>query len=297
MKPRVLPIDIEIFELAEELFHTSALLRAYPFLAVQAEQFEPFHGDWFALLQAEIMLLRARREADARVINIDNHFDFLCTAISNTLLAENGNKREDPRYQRYFGAVPASKLKRPVLGAQLGEMRKWVTSLTGAESSTALQAWGAQLATRVTDADGAILTQAEAEQQQADFEVGARKGFIDRLNAHRQVLHGQLAELPHSHPEWHLSSDFAHRFFLRETGSRRLTIPELEEKLLQLNAKVRKYETQLAELIEDQEAQERLRAEAEEAEVEEELAEIERQRADAAARLAAIQARRASRTP
>jgi hypothetical protein len=292
MKPRVLPIDMEIFELAEELFHTSSLLRAYPFLSAQAEQFEPFHTGWFSLLQVQIALLRARREANARVIGVDNNFDFLCTAISNTMLAENGNNRKDPVYDRFFGKVPASKLKRPVLGEQLDEMRKWEPWLTGPESSTALQAYGAQLATLVTEADEAIRAKREAEQQEADFEIGARKGFIDRFNAHRQVLYGQLAELPHSHPERNLSSDFAHRFFLRETGSRKLTIPELEEKLLGLNAQVRKYEAQLAALVEDQEAQARLRDEAEEAEAEEELDEIERQRAEAAERLDAIRARK-----
>lgn len=295
MKPRVLPIDMDIFELAEELFHTSSLLSAYPFLSAQAEQFEPFHAEWFGILQAQIALLRARREADARVINIDNYFDFLCTAISNQMLAENGNNRQDPTYRRYFGTVPASKLKRPVLGEQLDEMRKWVPSLTSPESSLALQASGQQLGARVTEADEALRAQREAEQQEADFEVGARKAFIDRLNAHRQVLYGQLAELPHSHPEWHLSSDFAHRFFLRETGTRRLTIPELEEKLLQLDAKKRKYEAQLAALIEDQEEQVRLRDEADEAAAANELAEAERQRAEAAERLAAIQGRRKSR--
>jgi hypothetical protein len=222
-------------------------------------------------------------------------FDFLCTATSNQMLAENGNNRKDPVYDRFFGSVSASKLKRPVLGEQLDEMRKWVPWLTSPESSPALQACGAQLATRVTEADEAVRAQREAEQQEADFEVGARKAFIDRLNAHRQVLYGQLAELPHSHPEWNLSSDFAHRFFLRETSSRRLTIPELEEKLLRLNAKVRKYETQLAELIDDQEAQARLHDEAAEAEAAEELATFERQRAEAAERLAAIQVRRSSR--
>jgi hypothetical protein len=297
MKPRVLPIDMEIFELAEELFHTSALLRAYPFLSTQAEQFEPFHTGWFSLLQVQIALLRARREADARVISVDNSFDFLCTAISNTMLAENGNNRKDPVYDRFFGSVPASKLKRPVLGEQLDEMRKWVPWLTSPESSTALQAYGAQLATRVTEADEAVRAQREAEQQEADFEVGARKAFIDQLNAHRQALYGQLAELPHRHPEWHMSSDFAHRFFLRETSHRKLTIPELEAKLLQLNAQVRKYEAQLGELIEDRDEQARLRDEADEAEAAEELAALERQRAEAAERLAAIQIRRMSRKP
>jgi hypothetical protein len=297
MKPRVLPIDMEILELAEELFHTSSLLRAYPFLSVQAEQFEPFHTDWFGILQVQIALLRARREADARVISVDNDFDFLCTATSNTMLAENGNNRKDPVYDRFFGSVPASKLKRPVLGEQLDVMRRWVPWLTSPETSPPLQAYGAQLATRVTEADAALQAQRAAEQQEDDFEIGARKGFIDRFNAHRQVLYGQLAELPHSHPEWNLSSDFAHRFFLREPGSRRLTIPELEEKLLRLNAQARKYEARLAELVEDQEAQARLRDEADEAAAAEELAAFERQRAEAAERLAAIQVRRTSRKP
>jgi hypothetical protein len=295
MKPRVLPTDMAIFDLGEELFHTSALLRAFPFLATHAAQFEPFHPDWLALLQQEIDLARAVREAEARVISVDNDFDFLCMAISGTLLAENGNDRKTPVYLRYFGDAPPSKLKRPVLGPQVVVMRGWVSSLTSAEASPALQEYGRQLAARVVDADAATRALTEAEHRRADFEILERKAFIDRLNGHRQVLYGQLAELPHRHPEWHLGNDFAHRFFLRDPGTRRTSIPELEETLRRLRARVRKHEARLAALLEHEEREARLRDEAELAAARDELTEIERQRAEAAERLAAAQARRTSR--
>ncbi|HWN67462.1 MAG TPA: hypothetical protein VNM90_07460, partial [Haliangium sp.] len=189
------------------------------------------------------------------------------------------------------------KLTRPVLGAQLAVMRTWVTSLTSAESSPALQAYGQQLAACVADADAAVRALAEAERQRADFAIGERKTFIDRLNGHRQVLHGQLAELPHSRPAWNLSSDFAHRFFLRDPGPRKPSIAEQEATLQRLRAKVRKHEATLAGLREEEESKARMRDEAEVARAEEELAEIERQRARVAERLAAAEARRKSRKP
>lgn len=295
MKPRTLPLDIPIFELGEELFHTSALLRSYPFLAAQAQQFEPFFPDWLALLQREIALLRARREAEARVINVDGHLDFLCMAISGTILTENGNDRRSPVYRRYFGAAQPSRLKRPVLREQLDVMRRWVRSLL--ESSPALQDYGQQLAARVADADAAVAALAEAKRQQADFAIGERKAFVNRVNGHRQTLHGQLAELPYVQPELHLSADFAHHFFLRSPGKRKPTVPELEDTLARLRARVRKHEAQLAELREQEEKRARMRDEAEVARAQEELAEIERQRARVSARLAAAEARRSARKP
>ncbi len=296
MKPRILTVDTPIFDLGEELFHTSALLGSFSFLTAQAARFEAFHPEWLALLQLEIALMRALREAKARVINADNHLDFLCMAIAGTILTENGNDREAPLFERYFGQAVPSKLKRPVLGEQLAVMRTWVTSLASSESSPALQAYGPQLAACVADADVAARALAEAERERADFEIGERKLFIDRLNGHRQALYGQLAELPHSRRELHLSSDFAHRFFLRDPGPRKPSIADVEETLQRLRARVRKQEAKLAALLEEEAKRARLRDEAEVARAEEELAEIERRRAEVAGRLAEAEARRKSRT-
>jgi hypothetical protein len=111
----------------------------------------------------------------------------------------------------------------------------------------------------------------------------------------RQVLFGQLAEVPIKHPEHNLPIDFAHRFFLRRTGPRKPTIPVVEQKILRLRERLRKQEELLAALIDEAETEARLREDAEVAEVEAELTALQQQQAETEARLAALKAQRRTR--
>ncbi|WP_428261219.1 hypothetical protein [Haliangium sp.] len=297
MKPRTLAIDIPILALGEEMFHTGAMLAAYPFLTAQVEQYTPLFDEWNQIMTQELDLLREQSAAEARVITVDDTLDYLCMAISSTLLAESGGRRGDPHYQRYFGAAPPSRLKRPILGRQLEVMRTWVPSLTAPESSEALRNYGGQLAEAITSADAAVAVLIEAKRKQADFEVGPRKRFIDKLNAHRLRLYGELGEMPLAHPEQRLSRDFGYRFFLRGQGSHPPTVAELEHKILRTRDRLTRYEEQLARLIEEQErdAESRHRAEIVEnsnrlAALEAEQARLELEQAEVAARLAELRA-------
>lgn len=276
-------------DVAEEIFYTTARLRAYPFLQTQADQHEALLVDWSQVSQQEMDLIRAIMVAAARKGVVDERLNGLSSAIAGTLLIENGNDRHAPEFQRYFGNMQPSRFNRPVLGEQLATMRTWTPSL--AEGSPALQGYGAQLTECVADADAVIVEEAEAGRRLADFQIGARKGFIVRVNGHRQGLYGQLAELPHTQPALELPADFAHHFFLRESSPRRPTIPALERKIGRLRGQLERAEEQLARLIEEGEAEAREREQVELAEAAEELAALEQQRAEAAARLAELQAR------
>lgn len=295
MKPRVLPIDMPLRDVAEEIFHTTARLRSYPFLQTQADQHEALLPDWRQLTQDELDLVRELMIVEARKGVVDDELNRLSMSIAGTLLVENGQERGSPAFIRYFGSVQPSRFNRPILGAQLVSMRTWVQSLL--QSSPALQNYGIQLAQVVIDADTVVQAESEAQRRLADFELGPRKAFIDRYNGLRQVLYGQLAELPHTRPELGLPRDFAHRFFLRATSPRRPTIATLENDIARLRTQLQKAEEQLARLIEDSQAETRLREDAELAEAADELAALEQQRAQAAARVAELQARRNPPSP
>jgi hypothetical protein len=277
-------------EVVEELFHTTTRLRSYPFLQTQADQHEALLPPWTQLTQAELDIIRALMEAEARKVVVDDRLDVVSTGIGGTVLIENGGDRSSPVFVRYFGTVQPSRFKRPVLGEQLATMRTWVLSLL--QSSPALQAYGVQLAAVVVEADAVVQAESEAQRRLADFQLDERKEFIDRYNGLRQVLYGQLAELPHTRRELELPRDFAHRFFLRATSQRRPTIATLENDVARLRTQLQKAEGQLARLLEETAAETRLREDAELAEAADELAAIEQQRAEAAARLAELQARR-----
>jgi hypothetical protein len=292
MKPRTLPVTLRISRLAEEIIHTTSLLRAYPFLAGEVATFDALLVEWLKLLQQENALMGEQSDAEARAIVIDDAVDFLCVAISATLLAESGGNRKSAAYQRYFGTTRPSALKRPVLGQQLETMRTWPPSLTDAASSPALQQYGKQLAERVIEGDAAVAALSEAGRKRADFDLGPRKAFVDRLNAARHVLYGRLAELPHKHPARNLPRDFARRFFLRDERRTTPTIGEVEQSILRLRERLQKQEELLARLVEQEEAEMQLREDAELMAAEEALEAAERQAAEAAERLEALRAQR-----
>ena len=292
MKPRLLLNDTPVDELSEELFHTTAHLQAYPFLQPQTIQHEATIVDLNLLVQIEISLLRALMHAEARMVVVDGHIDILASAIDGTIRVENGRDRKSLVHQRYFNNVQPSRFKRPLLGEQLESMREWIPSLTAPQSSPTLQGYGTQLAERVVEADGTVRAEADARRNLAAHELGARKVFIDRLNAMRQALYGQLAELPHSRPDLSLPPDFAFRFFLRDARPRKQTITTLERDITRLQGKLQRAETELARLVEEAAAETRHYEDTELAEAEAELAELEQQRVEAAARIADLQARR-----
>ncbi|GAB4514038.1 MAG: hypothetical protein Tsb0020_32430 [Haliangiales bacterium] len=273
------------------MFHTSALLSSYPFLSELSAQFDALYEGWNTLFEQELALLRRQRAAEASVIVVDEALDFLCAAIAATILAESGGDRKSVTYQRYFGAARPSQLKRPVLGKQLDVMRSWIPSLSAADSSAALREYGQQLAERVAEADAAVIALAEAEREQADFEVGGRKRFIDDLNATRMRIHGEIAELAHRSTERRLSGNFPRRFFLRGRVAARTSINDLERKVLRARERLRRYEDQLARLIEDEERADDKRQDAEVEAAQAAMDELERQQAALAAQQAEISER------
>jgi hypothetical protein len=292
MKPRILAVDTPIQELIEEIFHTGACLRAHPFLTAQAAQMDGMRVEWARIHALELELVREQHEAEAYALAMGHVLDVLCTAIAGVLLIDCGGDRKAPVYLRYFGEIPPSKLRRPVLGQKLAVMREWPLSLTGPNHSPAVQAYGQQLAERIPAADAAARVLAEVEGKRADFVVGPRKAFVDELNALRQVLYGQLAEIPLRRPELNLGRDFAYHFFLRDTRNRKPSIAELEQQVERDRARLRRHEAELARRLAEEERAARKRAAAELSEAESALAAAEEARAEAAARLASLRAQR-----
>jgi hypothetical protein len=174
-------------------------------------------------------------------------------------------------------------------------MRTWVPSLL--QSSPALQAYATRLTQVVADADAVLQADADARRDLADFHIGARKVFIDEVNAFRHALYGELTELMHGRPELGLPRDFAHRFFLRDTGPRRPTIATLERDVTRLRGQLQRAEEQLARMIEEAEAEARQRVDVELTAAQEALALAEQQRAAAAALVAEVEARRKAPQP
>ena len=290
-KPRILPVEISGLDLEREISHTRSRLSAYAFLAALVGPYDAMLASWLPHFQEELALERDILDAEAAVVAIDDRLDALAYRISNTLLAELDGKRSNPVYQHYFKEAP-SRMRRPVLGAQLETMRGWVESLTDAQSSAALKACGQELGGVVQEADEASKRLGKAQKALDKFkEIGPRKEFVDQLNALRQATHGQLAEMPFNQPGLKLLRDFPMRFFLRDTSNRKPTMAEVEQTVLRLREQLKRQEELLTRLAEEAEEEARVGEEEEVRAAEEALQAVERQREEAERRVEEVRAR------
>ncbi len=81
----------------------------------------------------------------------------------------------------------------------------------------ALAALAPVLVDLIARADAAIAQHLAADQALKDFDMlGGKKTLIDGYNVLRQTAYGQLAAIPHAHPNAMLPANFADRFFRHE---------------------------------------------------------------------------------
>jgi chromosome segregation ATPase len=163
-------------------------------------------------------------------------------------------------------------------------MTKWPESFSKSEHAS-LQALGPELVPLLAEGSAAAAGKKSAERQRDEFrDLGARKRFIDRVNAARKEAYGSLSTLPHKHTG--LPSSFADQFFRRDTTAGEVdeepTIEEIEQEVASLRAQLEERERLLDQLKEaaTQAAtreQERAAAEAKLAQLEQEMADKQRE--------------------
>ncbi len=216
MAPPTLSTNHSLETLFDEMFFTATTLGADPHAATSAVAFSAFlQKDWQPVAERERALRCGVLLAQAAVGSLDARLDTWVDRFHHTLLMSTGNRRDVPQYQRYFGALPPSLLKRPVLGAQLETVAAWLPSIQSG-SDAALTALGKELDGLVTDGQQAEAGLDLARSVVKDFrEVGARRALFDKANALRQTTFGELAGWVHDHPEKNLDPDWADGFFRR----------------------------------------------------------------------------------
>ena len=171
-------------------------------------------------------------------------------------------------------------------------MKKWLLSLTKSNHAE-LTALVPELTALLTEADTVKAARDGALHAKREFrDVGERQAWLDRLNAARKDVYGQLSKLPHEHKD--LPPNFAERFFLvdqrRETEEED-TVESVQAELelnrqavLELEARL--VEVQAAEAEAQQEANARAAQEAALVEMDKAVAALNKQRAQLRAELA-----------
>lgn len=220
MAIQTLSSRLSLDTLGEELVYTLARLRAYTNTAKYVSSFETLLSDLKKTKETEMSLQEKILSAEALIDSCDDELDECVDKFSNILLTLTQNNRSDLLYQRYFGSIRPSDLKKPVLGEELETVRGWLDSL---KSSThkELQEVGTSFEEIVTRADKALTSLRELRTKYTDFRtLGAREQFFARANAERKSIYGELNKLAHSQRDLQASS-FADRFFLHRRVSKR----------------------------------------------------------------------------
>jgi hypothetical protein len=122
-------------------------------------------------------------------------------------------------------------LTRPILGDELATVRAWIPSIQSS-SAPAIAALAPRLVAVIAAADHAVANLLAAKQALKDFDaIGPKKELIDGFNALCKTVYGELAAMPHKHPEAMLPATFADRFFphVAHTGVNAITsVTELD---------------------------------------------------------------------
>lgn len=211
MPARTLPLRTSLLVLLSELVYNLDRLRTSPFGTPFVPLFESLRADWNGVLAQELSLREAHTLAQAMVDAADDGLDDFCAAHSKVVLTLTKDSTKHPLWELFYGKKTLAQFKRPVLGGQFDTMSAWVGLLEKSEHPS-LSALAAELIALVKTASEAIAARDKADQENRLFRaVGARKQWIDKLNAARKETFGALDKLPHEQPG--LPTDFASRFF------------------------------------------------------------------------------------
>jgi hypothetical protein len=285
---RTLAYRIGLFALLREIDFTLAQMREEPLAAPYVPVFEALRAKWTTILLQEIDILGALTGAHAAVVKADGDIDAFAGRTSRAIDDKTaGNTRKQLRIALFKGKS-LSKFRGPVLGRELTDMTDWSATLTGC-GVPALASLATEADTLVDTGHKASAQRDTAHQTNRNFrDVGARKQFIDEVNAARQDAAGGLGKLPFQNAT--LPQDFAEGFFLRDAPrDEEETIDEVKASITELTEQLGERQTLLTKLEADAAAA--AKAEAERKAEEQQAEALEEQAQALLAQAAALKAK------
>ena len=243
----------------DDTSYTHGELPSHPLAAPYVSQFDDFQELWFTTFTARTNLQIAVSKAEGGEAGVANNVDDFIDVLDRTLLIVTKNDRSAALYRFYFGRTPPSEQKRRPLADKLTTVKGWVASLE-ASPQPPLAALAAQLIALIAAGDAALKKHQDAVQALRDFDlIGGKKELIDAYNILRQTVYGELAAMPHAHPEAMLPANFADRFFRHwlHKGITDIKSPELvQAKITSLQSKIAAAQLHLEQLKAEAKAQE-----------------------------------------
>lgn len=245
---RTIPHSIGVIALIRDLWYTTCEMEGEAPAAAHRPIFLALHQEARAhLLPAELDILEGMSGADALVDKADGGLDGFAGRVARAVDDVAEVKTRKKLKTNLFKGLPLSKFRRPVLGGQLLAQTAWASALHASGIAT-LVALANEAPPLVAQGEEAAKARITAAQKNREFrDVGARKQFIDRVNAARELAHGDLSRAPFVNPT--LPSDYADRFWLGEPpADEEESIDDVKAAITGLKAKLEAREAQLAKM-------------------------------------------------
>ncbi|APR78079.1 Hypothetical protein A7982_03426 [Minicystis rosea] len=202
------------------------------------------------MLLEEIGLIEQLAKAQAAVDRADGLLDRFVNRASNAVDEHTGGPTQRQLRKALLKGKAPSRFRRPVLGRQLLDMADW-SEILAKSGVPALEAMAPEAAALVTAGNAADTLRTAAQSANRTFrDVGARRQYIDAVNASRREIEGALAKLPFESPA--LPQDFSEGFFYKEPPREEdETLDDVRAAIDDLTAQLAERKKQLEQLEHD----------------------------------------------
>jgi DNA repair exonuclease SbcCD ATPase subunit len=250
MGVRVLAYSIGLFGLLREIQYTLSQMSHEALAAPHVPAFQALRDGWQQVLNEEIAILDELSGAQAAINKADKGLDILAGRVSRIVNDNTDGSTRKQLRTALFKNKPLSRFRRPVLSGQLRGMSEWSETLAKC-GVPELVALAPEVAPLVDAGQKAEQQRDKAQKKNRDFrDVGARKQFIDKVNAARKEAHGLLGKLPFQSSA--LPQDFADNFFYSEAlRDEEETIDEVKTSIEELSEELEARRTLLKKLEEE----------------------------------------------
>jgi hypothetical protein len=204
--------------------------------------FQALRDRWTPVAGEEVAIQEEISDAQALVDGADEGIDDFSGRLSKAIQVITKDDTSHALYVFHFGGKTLSEFRTPKLSSQLQAMKSWVEPLQKSPHPSLL-AMAPELVTLLAKADLAVAAKEKAYQHRREFRnVGARRQFVDDLNAARAQAYGDLAKMPFL--VLGLPPDYAERFFTRPGADEKAE--EEEDTIASVTARIAAQEKALA---------------------------------------------------